>query len=144
MNSIAVEQGISTKAVLKPEMAELVMANSRSDLLWLRDNEGIVFDGLDYEGLPTHPPALQNKRVDRISDLLQVDERVRDTIEHLAMERLSTSRASFEEGKLDLKDRSKPLSSDPEQSQSQNDETSFASDRPADCPADRPGGEHPY
>lgn len=51
LRAVAADLGLGQRPRLRPEITEMVLSAYVDELRWLRDNEGIVFDAVDYDRL---------------------------------------------------------------------------------------------
>ncbi len=71
--------GRQDKPKLKPGIGDAIDQAS-TDLIWLRDEHGIIFEGVDYDAVGTPFPA-DLARLDQLDDIIVIDEAWRADLE---------------------------------------------------------------
>jgi len=77
LNEVAAAHKLGTKAKLRPEVRDLVLANARDDLIEMRARWGVSFDTLDYDALPTNTDnPLSGTHIWNFDEICPLDEAV--------------------------------------------------------------------
>ncbi|MCB1418176.1 MAG: hypothetical protein KDJ74_03900 [Notoacmeibacter sp.] len=79
IGAIEEKAGRQAKPVLQSGIASAI-DDASTDFLWLRDERGISFAGMDYSRIrPAFPDAL--RRLDRLEDIIEIDDKWRAELE---------------------------------------------------------------
>ncbi|MEY8096916.1 hypothetical protein AB9F29_05780 [Falsihalocynthiibacter sp. S25ZX9] len=111
LNKTSKSENLGRKAVLLPEVQRLILWNSREDLVWLKETEGIEFDAIDYEGLRDLRIESFSSNFDDFNDIVDVsiehsNEILMKSVQGLAerASQLTSVRAELEKARSDLAD----------------------------------------
>lgn len=90
LRRLATENNLYTSARLHDPIAAYIDQGT-TDLLWLRDEYKIAFDGVDYDKIGKQP-TLNLPEDLSVADIFQVDRKVQDTLAALALDELIRSK----------------------------------------------------